>query len=256
MKYDASHKSLGASLEQLYPNGWFPIAYASRFPNTAEQKYSTNELELLAVVWSTEHFRYYLYGSEFDLVTDHKALLSALKTNRGKKSRHSRLTRWVDILLPFKFKIHHKPGKKMGLVQSQSPPTEVSKDDKLLIANRIKEFNFTPENDFRRFKLLANKNAAQFNTSHSDDVINHAHNARTKQSSFCLNHTNLQLPSIHSISNSKLSLRHYNSIKLNSPINHIKVITRQNSNRETFETVIRRDKEAPTKQTHIISYSN
>ena len=31
LKCDASHTGLGAFLEQQYPEGWFPIAYASRF---------------------------------------------------------------------------------------------------------------------------------------------------------------------------------------------------------------------------------
>ena len=33
------------------------------------------------------------------VLTDHKAIISALKTNRGNKSHQSRLTRWADRLL-------------------------------------------------------------------------------------------------------------------------------------------------------------
>ena len=114
LKYDASHTGLGAVLEQQYPEGWFPIAYASRFLNEAEMKYSTNELELLSVVWATNHFKYYLLGSKFELITDHTALLSALKPNRANRSRQSRLIRWVDKLLPYTFSTQHIPGKDMG----------------------------------------------------------------------------------------------------------------------------------------------
>ena len=114
LKCDTSHTGLGAVLEQQYPDGWFPIAYASRFLNEAEMKYSTNELELLSVVWATHHFKYYLLGSKFELITDHTPLLSALKPNRANKSRQSRLTRWVDKLLPYTFTIKHLPGKDMG----------------------------------------------------------------------------------------------------------------------------------------------
>ena len=77
-------------------------------------KYSTNELELLGVVWATEHFGNYLYGTEFQIVTDYKTLLSALSANHGNKTMHSRLTRWVNRLLPFNFKISHLPKKDMG----------------------------------------------------------------------------------------------------------------------------------------------
>ena len=52
--------------------------------------------------------------TEIQIVTDHKALLSALSANHGNKTMHSRLTRWVNRLLPFNFKISHLPGKDMG----------------------------------------------------------------------------------------------------------------------------------------------
>ena len=63
--YDASKEGLGACLEQKYDKGWHPIAYASRFLNTNEQKHSINELEPLSVVWSLEHFKYHLCETRF-----------------------------------------------------------------------------------------------------------------------------------------------------------------------------------------------
>ena len=75
VKTDASHKRLGASLKQLHGSDWKKISFASRFLNPHESKYSTNELELLGVVWAVEHYKKYLYGSEFEVITDHRALL-------------------------------------------------------------------------------------------------------------------------------------------------------------------------------------
>ena len=43
-------------------------------------------------------------------------LLSVLKSHRSNKSYNSRLTRWIDRLLPFDFNIEHIPGTRMGLV--------------------------------------------------------------------------------------------------------------------------------------------
>ena len=71
LKTDASHSGLGATLEQWDGENWVTIAFASQFLNNHESKYSTNELQLLGVVWATEHFKNYLYGAEFEIVTDH-----------------------------------------------------------------------------------------------------------------------------------------------------------------------------------------
>ena len=114
LKTDASHSDLGATLEQWDGINWITIAFASRFLNSHGTKYSTNELELFGVVWARERFKNYLYGAEFEIVTDHKALLSALNANHSNKTMHSRITRWVNRLLPVNFKIKHIPGKEIG----------------------------------------------------------------------------------------------------------------------------------------------
>ena len=112
---DASKQGLGAVLQQKGKEGWKPISYASRFLTDLEAKYSINELELLAVVWSAEHFKNYVYGINFGVVSDHEALQSVLKSNKENKTFPSRLTRWVDRLLPFDFNVVHEPGKTLGL---------------------------------------------------------------------------------------------------------------------------------------------
>ena len=112
---DASKQGLGAVLQQCEENEWKPISYASRFLTELESKYSINELELLAVVWSVEHFKNYVYGVPFGIVSDHKALQSVLKSNKGNKTYSSRLTRWVDRLLPFDSSIVHTPGRTLGM---------------------------------------------------------------------------------------------------------------------------------------------
>ena len=124
---DASHDGLGAVLEQYCASGWHPISFASRYLNTAEKKYSTNELELLAVVWATEHFRNYIYGRYFTVISDHKALLTLLNSSpKVNKTFFSRLTRWYDRLVPIDFKVEHRQGSKMGMADylSRFPSAE------------------------------------------------------------------------------------------------------------------------------------
>ena len=124
---DASHDGLGAVLEQYGASGWHPISFASRYLNPAEKKYSTNELELLAVVWATEHFRNYIYGRYFTVISDHKALLTLLNSSpKGNKTFFSRLNRWYDRLVPYDFKVEHRQGSKMGMADylSRFPSAE------------------------------------------------------------------------------------------------------------------------------------
>ena len=79
-----------------------------------ESKYSTNDLQLLGVVWAVKHYEKYLKGSDFEVITDHKALTSARSTDYGNKTYHSTLTRLVDRLLIFSFTVKHIARKDMG----------------------------------------------------------------------------------------------------------------------------------------------
>ena len=56
------------------------------FLSRLEERYGTNELEILAIVWALEHFKYNFYGNKFVLQRDDQALLSALKNNKGNKT--------------------------------------------------------------------------------------------------------------------------------------------------------------------------
>ena len=104
---DASGTALGAVLSQGEIGKDHPIAYASRTLNKAELNYATIEKELLAIVWSVQHFRPYLYGRKFIIFTDHKPL-KWLESNRDLSSR---LTRWRIKLSEFDYKIEYKRGK-------------------------------------------------------------------------------------------------------------------------------------------------
>ena len=132
IKCDAPRAGLWAALEQRPPTGWHTVAFGSRFLHSNEERYSVNELELLGVVWFVEYFKYYLFGKSFTIITDHQELLSIMKEHRSNKSYNSRLTRWVDRLLPFDFNIEHISGAKMGLVDyiSHQPNREAKVTNK------------------------------------------------------------------------------------------------------------------------------
>ena len=57
---DASKTGLGITLWQKQADGELkPMAFGGRFLNDSEKNYSIGELEISAVVWGLETFRYY-----------------------------------------------------------------------------------------------------------------------------------------------------------------------------------------------------
>jgi hypothetical protein len=102
---DASNYAIGAILSQGPSD--LPISYSSRTLNKAEMNYSTIEKELLGIVWSVRHYRPYLFGKKFKIVTDHKPLTWLFNV----KDPGSRLVRWRLKLEEFDYEIVYKPGK-------------------------------------------------------------------------------------------------------------------------------------------------
>lgn len=79
---DASNLGVGAVLFQdteedsLYyysPTRKF-IGFFSKSSSATERRYSANKKELLAIVKALHHFRCYLFGNPFTLITDHSSL--------------------------------------------------------------------------------------------------------------------------------------------------------------------------------------
>jgi hypothetical protein len=86
----------------------YVIAYASGSNNRTERNYSSYAGECLPAVWGVSHFRVYLYGRRFVLLTDHKPF-KWLTTNEKLTEMHAR---WARILSEYDFEIKHRPGKR------------------------------------------------------------------------------------------------------------------------------------------------
>lgn len=104
---DASQYALGAVLSQGEIGKDLPISYASKCLGKHDLNKSVIEKELLAIHWSINFFRPYLYGRRFTVVTDHRPLISLF----SHKNPSSKLTRIRLDLCDYDFEIVYKKGK-------------------------------------------------------------------------------------------------------------------------------------------------
>jgi hypothetical protein len=70
------------------------VAYFSKTLSKDERNYCMTCQELLATVKTLEHFQKYLYGQEFNLHTDHSALIRLLSF----RSLEGQMASWVQHL--------------------------------------------------------------------------------------------------------------------------------------------------------------
>jgi hypothetical protein len=104
---DWSVKGMGAVLSQVDEDGLeYVVAYASRSNNAAERNYTSYKGEMLAGVWAAEHFRLYLLGRPFRLMTDHQPLSFLMKSNK----LTGIYARWALRLQEYDFTIIYRPG--------------------------------------------------------------------------------------------------------------------------------------------------
>ncbi|GJZ39152.1 reverse transcriptase domain-containing protein, partial [Tanacetum coccineum] len=103
---DASDFAVGAVLGQKDGKNFHPIYFASKTLNSAQQKYTVTEKELMAVVFAFDKFRSYLILSKTIVHTDHSALRHLFK----KQDAKPRLIRWILLLQEFNIEIKDRKG--------------------------------------------------------------------------------------------------------------------------------------------------
>ncbi|GBN36639.1 Retrovirus-related Pol polyprotein from transposon 17.6, partial [Araneus ventricosus] len=114
---DASQQGYGAVLLQEAEDGKLhPVQYMSKKTTPAEEKYSSYELEVLAVVNALRKFRTYLMGNHFKIITD----CSAFQRTMDKKDLVTRIARWALLLEEFDYEIVHRSGQRMQHVDALS----------------------------------------------------------------------------------------------------------------------------------------
>ena len=124
---DASKKGIGAVLLQpaddnyiryptdsdQIPSNLKPVLFSSKSLTSTESNYSNIERELLGVVHSCLHFKHFVYGTKFTIITDHKPLVTLFQKNVANIS--PRLGRMLLKILDYSPNVVYKQGRKMFL---------------------------------------------------------------------------------------------------------------------------------------------
>ncbi|GBG58928.1 hypothetical protein CBR_g24280 [Chara braunii] len=107
------------------------IEYASKTLSEAQANYEACKGERLAVVRGVQHFRPYLYGQKFVVVTDHQPLLSL----RNNTDYTGMLGRWAVRLQDYEFDIRHRATRQHGNADGLTrllPPNKCPANERLI----------------------------------------------------------------------------------------------------------------------------
>ncbi|GBG70917.1 hypothetical protein CBR_g8218 [Chara braunii] len=101
---DWQPEAISAILSQVGPSGLESVVeYASKSVPACKRNYAAPIGECYAALWGISHFRAYLYGRKFTLVTDHEPLLALKKS----KDYSGMIARWATVLQSMDFDIRH-----------------------------------------------------------------------------------------------------------------------------------------------------
>ncbi|GFW53674.1 transposon Tf2-9 polyprotein [Trichonephila clavipes] len=116
---DASSLGFSAVLFQKSDDGLFhPLSthYFSRKTTVQQEKYSSYELEVLAIIEALKKFRSYLLSTKFKIITD----CDAFQKTMHKKDLPAKIARWALMLEEFDCEVCHRPGRQMKHVEALS----------------------------------------------------------------------------------------------------------------------------------------
>ena len=138
---DASGVAIGGVLSQVQEGIERVVAYSSRALKKAERNFCVTRRELLAVVEGIRHFRHYLYGRRFAILTDHGALWWLV----GFKDLEGQLACWLEILGTYDHEVVHHPGNRHGNADALSRRCS---SDECVFCDQIESCYDPEENSF------------------------------------------------------------------------------------------------------------
>lgn len=109
---DASSLGYAGILMQRHDGQNKVVAYYSKRTTPTEARYHSYDLETLAIVNSLKHFRVYLIGIHFKIVTD----CNSVKATAQKKEIIPRIARWWTYMQDFDYEIVYRKGSSLGHV--------------------------------------------------------------------------------------------------------------------------------------------
>ena len=112
------------------------IQCGSRSLNSAESRYSTTELECLAIYYGVRDCSFYLQGIDFEVVTDHKPLVGTFQKSLG-DIENARLLRLREKLAHFSFYVTHVAGKNHLIADGLSRAPVFDPPEEEIVNNHI-----------------------------------------------------------------------------------------------------------------------
>lgn len=141
---DASDSHVGAVLQQLTNKTWQPLSFFSAKLTPPQQKYSTFDRELQAAYSAILHFRNFIEGKTFQLLTDHKPLIHAL--HRVTPPKSARQQRQLAFISEFSLSPIYTPGKTNVVADALSrPPSPTATIAALYPVHATTSANFSPQ---------------------------------------------------------------------------------------------------------------